>query len=105
MRAMMSAVAASTALATTSSVRGGLAVQLAVDRAHPVVLVVQPLVEPLQAGGELAVQRADGGGQAVEGGGQAVQGGGGTVRARVVQASSRWWISCSALATDRSSTM
>jgi hypothetical protein len=45
-----------------------LGVQFAVDRAHPVVLVVEALVEALQPGDELAVERAQGGGQAVEGG-------------------------------------
>ncbi|MGH3211594.1 MAG: hypothetical protein ACRDNO_27935 [Trebonia sp.] len=46
----------------------GLRVQLAVDRPHPVVLVVQPLVQPLNPGDELAVERPEGGGQAVDGG-------------------------------------
>jgi hypothetical protein len=46
----------------------GLRVQLAVDRPRPVVLVVEPLVEALKPGGELAVKRPQGGGKAVDGG-------------------------------------
>jgi hypothetical protein len=39
------------------------------ERAHPVVLVVEPLVESLEPGGELAVERAEAGREAIEGGG------------------------------------
>ena len=77
MRAMTSALADSTALAAASSRLTDCPWTADSIAAHPVVLIVEPLVQPLKPRGELAVERAEAGGQAVKRGrdrGGAVEG-------------------------------